>query len=191
MQLSNPLPIPQGRLKISGTTHYSIPGVEASSAGTFAISANTIRYAPIYVTTPITIDQMAIEVTTGGAASTTARLGIYNADLDWQPTSLVVDAGTVAVDSTGVKIASVNVTLPPGRYLLALNSDGAPTLRRVLGGAMFLGYANTLGASPFIVIPNTTQTYGVLPNPGTAISNISSGSSASTHHYIFLRTSAP
>jgi hypothetical protein len=41
----------------------------------------------------------------------------------------VLDVRAVAVESTGVN--TINQTLQPGCYLLAMNSDGAPTFRFV------------------------------------------------------------
>jgi hypothetical protein len=56
--------IQEARTKDSGATVYhSMPGVEALSATTLAITANVMYYAPIFVTTTITIDQLACVVT--------------------------------------------------------------------------------------------------------------------------------
>jgi hypothetical protein len=178
-----------GRVVAGGTTHFSLPGVEMTNVGTAVISAGVVRYAPILVETAITIDQLAIEVTAAGAANTTARLGIYRAGLDWQPTDLVVDAGTVAVDSTGVKTAAVDTTLLPGRYLLAVNSDGTPTLRTARGGSRYTGAIATLGASLVLGALTASQSYAAFPSSGTAYGV--AGATLGAIHYIWLRVSVP
>lgn len=182
--------IAHGRAVISGTTQYTIPGIEPTTTATQAITANVVRYCPIYVVTQITIDQLAIEVTSAGAGSTTARLGIYQMGTDGQPGSLVVDAGTVAVDGNGVKTVSVNTILTPGRYLTALNSDGAPTLRAVRGGGYLMGYNTALGATPGISAPNGAQTYGTFPSTGTAWT-AAGGTAIGPLQYIWMRVSTP
>lgn len=179
-----------GRLSLGGTTYFSLPGVEPTTVTTFAMAANQVRYAPILVITPITIDQLAIEVTSAGAGGTTARLGIYNADTSWQPTTLVVDAGTVAVDSTGVKTAGISTTLQPGRYLTAINTDGAPTVRTVRGGAHYMGLNTSLGASSFNISMLATQTYAAFPATATAPTTVGSGGNP-FQHYVVLRVSTP
>lgn len=191
MPLYAPPVVVEGRAKnADATIYYSIPGNQAATVATSAITANVVRYAPFLVKTPITLDQLSIEVTAAGAASTTARLGIYNADTDWQPTSLVVDAGTVAVDSTGVKTASISQSLSPGRYLLAFNSDGAPTVRIVRGGAHLLGYDPALNTTPFVTNIRVTQAYAVFPSPGTAWTTITAGATPNITS-IFVRISVP
>lgn len=180
----------EARAVFGATTQYSLPGVETSTSNVAAIAANTARYSPIYVATPIVIDQMALEITTNSAASTTCRMGIYNADRAWQPTTLVVDAGTVAADSNGVKTASVNVALSPGRYLLVINSDAGPTLRIVRGGARYFGIANGIGASPFNIDGRVAQTYGAFPATGDQWGT-NPGGSTPIFYFCFVRIATP
>jgi hypothetical protein len=184
------LAIPRGRLVVGGTTHYSLPGVDAQTPSTFSATAGVVRYAPILIETPITIDQLALEVTTAGAGATTLRMAIYSADAAWQPVALIVDAGTVAADSTGVKAASVNTALPAGRYLTAFNGDGAPTLRCVRGGHHLIGYQSGLGASLYFATLSATQTYGAFPGTPTAIAN-TPGNAVPIAQCVFLRVSVP
>jgi hypothetical protein len=159
--------IADGRPKFGSTLTYNIPGVDSSSASTLALAQNIIRYMPIVVVTPITLDQLAIEVTSAGSAGTVARLGIYSANTDWQPTNLVVDAGTVAIDSLGVKTAAINTLLQPGRYLLALNCNGAPTLRTRVGGGRYGGFPAALGTA-FTGTLQKASAFGVFGDPGVA-----------------------
>jgi len=54
------------------------------------------------------------------------RLGIYADDnLDGYPDRLVLDAGVVDLDTTGVKTIAIDQHLPAGLYFLALLTDSA------------------------------------------------------------------
>ena len=182
--------IAEGRAKSATVTYLSIPGIEPSGSSTSALAANRIYYEPILVVTAITLDQIVIEVGPAGAASTTARLGIYNANADWQPTTLVLDAGTVAVDSVGIKTITINQALPAGRYLLAVWSNGAPSLRFARGGNRYAGYNNALGSNAFIIAMYKDSTYGTYPDPGTAWDTVAV-LSAPLQHFVFVRVSTP
>ena len=193
MQLTIPPPIPEGRPKLSSTSQYNIPGVEISTVSTRALAANRIQYTPIYVKTTIVIDQVAIEVTTAGAAGKLARVALYNTDVDWQPTSKVFDAGTVAVDPgtpPTITTASVSATLAPGRYLVALISDGTPTLRVWRGGSRYFGLISTLNTTPLIQYVYVAGSGTTLPDPGTAWTSVTSGTLPPEHLVVF-RVSAP
>lgn len=161
-------PVQKARVVLSGLTYGSLPGVGSISSGTTTLAANQVRYLPIVVDTPITVDQLILEVTTAGAASTTARMGIYTAGLDWMPVTLVVDGGTVAVDSTGAKTLSISQQLMPGRYLLTINTDGTPTLRYVRGSINSALLTDAFGSSPIVGHLRATQTYGAFPATPTA-----------------------
>lgn len=178
-----------GRLLAAATTHMAIPGVVLNSQGTAALAANLVRYFPIYVVTPIVVDQLVLEVTTL-AGSTTARMGIYHADKDWVPGALVVDGGTVATDSTGVKAASVTAPLAPGRYLMATNSNGTATIRTFRGFLANQWLMSTLGASSVVFLLRGAQTYGAFPATGTAIDTVSA-STIALDYYMCLRISTP
>ena len=181
----------EGRQRYGGTSQFSLPGVDTyGSVSTATINADALRYETILVTTPITLDQLAIEVTTAsGTGGSTARLGIYAADTDWQPSSLIVDGGTVATDSTGVKTVSINQALTPGRYLLVVNASHNFTARFVRGGSRYAGYAPALGASPYNQVMTVTSTYAALPS--TVVPWTFTGTSTGTQHFIFCRVSTP
>jgi hypothetical protein len=182
--------IAEGRPKQGSTSYLMIPGCEPVAVTSVGAGANTIRYEPILVVTPITVDGIVIEVATAGGASTTARLGIYNADADWQPTSRVIDAGTVAVDSTGVKTAVISQVLAAGRYLLAFNTDGAPVMRTIRAGGRFAGYVTGLGTSPFIFSLTVASTYAAFASTGVAWTTASAATTP-FQHAVWLSVSTP
>jgi hypothetical protein len=179
-----------GRAASGGTPQLSLPGVDFISVGTKSLASGRLYYIPMLTTTAITLDRLAIEVTSAGAASTVARLGIYNATTSWQADTLVLDAGTVAVDSTGVKTVTINQALAAGRYFLALLGDGSPTVRMVRGGQEFMGLAPALGTGPFPGDWRAVQAYGALPTPGPAATT---GGNASSPFecFVFCRVSTP
>lgn len=98
------------------------------------LTANRLYYEPFSVRVTTVVDKLAVGVKVAGAGGTHIRLGIYNADTDWQPTTLVIDAGTVTADSVAVPKEidlAPNITLVPGLYLACFVSDGAPTMWEV------------------------------------------------------------
>jgi hypothetical protein len=161
----------RGRPKVGGTADFTIPGwLHISAAAAQALGANSLTYQQVFVETPITLDRLAIEVTTAAAAGKNARIGIYNADSDWQPTTLVAgsDAGPFLVDTTGVKAQTVDVTLPAGRYLFAMLLEATTSLRYFPGAiAGASAIAPTMGTDMHSVF-NVNQAWGALPASGPA-----------------------
>lgn len=169
MPLTNPILPSPGRPKVSTTDSLMLPGVALTgSVGTLAPGNNTLYYFPIYVAAPLTITGLLLEVTTL-AASGKARVGIYNADSDLQPTSLIVDGGELDCSSTGVKEATISTTLAPGRYLLAaVCNSGTIQVRYARGGSERLGVLPGLGANMLRAELTVTNTYGALASTGVA-----------------------
>ena len=166
-------------------SYLILPGVEFTGISTFTIAANRIYYAPIRVPVALTVDQIIIEVVTLSAGA--VRLGIYNADIYWQPTTLVSDAGTVDTGTAGVKaITGLSIPLPAGRYLLAVWSNATPELRMIYGGTRYAGYIDTLGANPVVNLMYVDSTYSTYPSSGTAW-NATGNSSTAMRHFAFVR----
>lgn len=185
--------VPRGRLKASGVAYPGIPGCEVISNGTQAIIANQVRYQGFIVDTPITLDQLTCSISATGTA-TLIRMAIYNADLDWQPTSLVVDGGTVSAAAAVPVAATINTVLLPGRYLTALNADGTATLFAWRGdgtrGGTGIATAMAAGSQNSLLV--ATQTFGAFPATGTAM--VSGGITAGNTppvHVALVRVSAP
>src|SRR5690606_34484293 len=83
----------------------------------YAGEVDTIYYFPIVVREALQITGVVAEITGGTGSGRLARIGIYEADFDLQPTALVGE-GEVDCSTTGIKSVAVAETLPPGRYLL-------------------------------------------------------------------------
>lgn len=187
-------PVAEGRVFPSGGTRgYIIPGVTTIATGTNSPTAQQIRYQPIFVATTITVDQIACEVTTFATAGTNVRMGIYSADTNWQPVALIADGGDVAVNvSNGVKTAAINVTLTPGRYLLAIMTDASNnvTLRTWRGGSRYGQLLATLGANSINDLWFVSTTYGAYSTTPVLWTGTSGGSTGMLY-YCVLRVATP
>ncbi len=110
------------------------------SGGSDAVVGNTIYFRPFFVPRARTYDRIAIELTVVGAGGTVVRLGIYRSSAAHIPTTLVVDAGTVAVDAgVAVKTITISEQLTKGNYFMAHVSDGTPEFRSIIPRITFLG----------------------------------------------------
>lgn len=96
--------------------------ITAGSATNVLIAANQPDVFPFLVTE--STDYTGIAVKVDAIAGTGARLAIYADDGDGYPGSLLLDAGTVSTTTTGWKEVAINITLEPGVYWLARNTDG-------------------------------------------------------------------
>jgi hypothetical protein len=96
---------------------------------TAALTANRRFFVPVYVSETRTFTEIAVVVTVA-AASSSIRLGIRNCNqATGQPTTLILDAGTVDSSTTGLKqITGLSQSLSPGWYILEITSNGAPTI---------------------------------------------------------------
>lgn len=107
----------------------------AGASGTSTLVNNRASATRWDVVEAITITRLWCEVTTVGEAGSVFRLGVWADDGAGKPGALVVDGGTVAGDSTGVKEVTVSQALPVGTYWVggAVQSAATtpPTMRVV------------------------------------------------------------
>ncbi len=103
-------------------------------ASTTAPPGSELRLLPFYVPVPRTIDRVACNVSTASStAGHVARLGVYNANAaTGLPTTVLVDSGTVAVDTTGAKDVAVSATLH-GLHWLGLTAQGGSFSAALVG----------------------------------------------------------
>lgn len=111
----------------NSSVYLTTPGTNSTTG---AIGSGRLNMMPIFVPYRRAFTTLACVVTSGGAGGTTGRMGLWNANqTTGKPTTLIEEgAATFAVDSTGVKTATISQTLDPGMYWLGLNSDGTPTM---------------------------------------------------------------
>lgn len=123
------LPVPSGSTT-ANSNYEGVPNTTFySTADTFVV-ADDIYYAIVPVTEDITINQVSFEVTgTPGNPGDSCRIGLYEADAQWQAGALVADWGQVNSDSSGWAQTSVNTSVAAGNYLSAIICDSGPSIR--------------------------------------------------------------
>jgi len=137
--------------------------VTSSDLAPSATLANVLDVVPFLVLTQTRFDRIAINVSTADAAGTQARLGIYRDNGSLYPGQLVLDAGTVATDGTGVRQLTIDVTLERGLYWLARVQNGTPQLLGYPGSAILsFGLDDTLTGAPCTGW-RASYTFGPLP----------------------------
>jgi len=160
----------------SSTSYWGIPGIWSNAAYTTkTMAANTLYYQPVILNGPVTCNGVGLNVSTLSTGS--IRIGIYNADTAWQPTTLALDAGTVSVTSTGWKsITGLTTVLTPGIYLFCYVSDGTPVVSNLIGQPWTGHYFDTALPTNWVKDLRVSFTYGVLPSTGTAWNTVQNNS---------------
>lgn len=153
--------------------HATMPGlvtgayvagiVNASALTTIAALANRIDFMPFVPARSITVNELALEVTTLIALAA-ARIGIY-ADASGVPGALIIGS-TANLDCTvlGVKTSTIaSTTLTAGTvYWLAVHSSLAPTYRGIAAAAL-MPLAHNATANAVYTLQRGTATFGTLP----------------------------
>lgn len=158
---------------------WVIPGWIRTTRTTTLFTINFIWYQPIFVMTTTAFDRIGVEESATGSAGS-VRLGIYEADVSDPtavvPKALVLDAGTVAVGTIGVKQITISETLNPGFYFLTLATGVGVTLYSSLdaSGPMEAESAATPGDEMDRVIPTVFKTFAALADPATAPTAVAS-----------------
>jgi hypothetical protein len=114
---------------ISGRYYTTDGSVTTGSVSTL----NRVTTLPFWVHTTTTFDRIGIRVT-ATAASSTIRLGIYSSNANYEPTTLVLDAGTVD-SATAISNQEITISqqLTPGMYFLAALPQGGTPSYQVIG----------------------------------------------------------
>lgn len=173
-----------GRGKDSGANLYAcLPGFVTAAASQSSTGMNgPIWYTRFYCEAPILVPSTLIEVSASQAA-TTMRGAIYVANMDWQPTKLLLDTGDLSSATTGVKTYTPTnpLYLPRGRYLTGFQSSGTTSGVRSVVGTLATGgplVQQGMGAATFGT-PTVTFTYGAFTDPGTAWTGVVSNGNGS------------
>lgn len=114
-----------------------------------------------------TIASISCNVTTGGTAGSTIRLGVYSSDGAGGVGALLLDAGTVAGDATGVKTVSslTTPTISDRLWLAAVwqgTNTSAPVLQAYSKAIAAVGWSAFVQFPPVIGYTYTGVT-GALP----------------------------
>jgi hypothetical protein len=136
---------------------------------------NDLFFHSYQVTSAITIQSLSINVSSAAASSSTiARLGIYTDNGSGSPQTLILDAGTVQLNSTGIKTITVSQSLAKGIYWFAVwYSKGG-------GASGSYGFYSDSGAKSDTSTGQITNSYGNSESPIGYLLNTTYGSFPST-----------
>lgn len=155
-------------LELARTGQYYLP-INGGWANQ-TLTANMLYATFLYVARAITIDRIAVWVSTADAVNPNIRLGIYNDGANLYPGTLLLDAGVVSAATTGLKAIEISQALTKGLYWVVAVSDGTPTLRATDANTMQwtpLGLDST-DITANLIGWTVAFTYAALPNPFTA-----------------------
>lgn len=115
-----------------GTWANSVKGYGDANAitasGTITLVADRAYAIPFMAAVDSEIDAIAFRVTTAGAAGKLAKAAIFSVGNDGLPGVKLAESGTIAIDATGLKLATFSRFSPPPTYFACLLSDGAPII---------------------------------------------------------------
>jgi len=108
--------------------HYIQPAAGETAAGVSAYATNTVQMSPVVIPVSLSVDALAVNVSTGEAID--LRLLLYSSDSDGHPSTLVTSV-TVNATSTGNVVGTLGspVALSAGLYWTAVRSNGGSTVR--------------------------------------------------------------
>lgn len=108
---------------------YYGPSGQGEAAGG-STSLGDLKLLPMWVYRTMSFDRVGVDhFATAGTAGTTFRIGMWRDD-GAGPATLVLDAGTVAMDTaTGRKEITISLTIPPGLYWVGGAGQGAGASR--------------------------------------------------------------
>ncbi|HSX28360.1 MAG TPA: hypothetical protein VLF60_02825 [Candidatus Saccharimonadales bacterium] len=135
----------------------------------------------------VTLSSIGCNVKTAGTAGSTIRLGIFSSDGAGLAGNVLLDAGTVAGDTTGVKTVSINQVVAPDRIWLGAVWQGtnstAPILQAYAHAAQFVGW-NSFYQFPSIVGYQYTGITGALSSLTGVTPNVENNNVAAVQFQI-------
>ena len=141
---------------VSGT-YYTTSSNSGSTQATVT-TTGTVSYLPFLVERTTTFDRIACRTSTTITGTSTVRLGIYN-NSNKQPTTVLLDAGTVSVNATSTIFSiTINQTLNPGWYWLAHVVNSTTGTHSFIQVADAIPFGQTALSASFGLQPAYTQT---------------------------------
>lgn len=154
---------------IAGRYYDATQVIAPGASGGVAFASGFLLMQPIYIPASDTIDRIGIYVNSAAAGGSVARLGIYARSASTGLAgALILDAGTVAIDSTGAKEITISQSVSGGDWLyLAYIANGTATIYGWSAAIFTQVYgqdalSNTASNGPAQYV---ARTYGALPNP--------------------------
>jgi len=84
-----------------------------------------------------------LEVTTSAASSNGIKVALYNAGADRNPSSLLLDAGTVDAATTGIKTLVISQAVAKGLYWLVIRTESNSAVIRGFNSALIPNFIGT------------------------------------------------
>ena len=170
-----------GRAESSDTTKsFIIPGAVQTGLNR-VITADRLHYGIIWLPTPLLVTSLMIDIVTAAAGN--IRIGLYSADVNWQPVGgPLADSGDISSGTTGLKTytPSTPIYLPAGRYLTAMHCSAAPTVRSHRG-LVESSIDAAMGSNLFPQFFYISTAYAAFATPGVAwTTTVGSSSSSET-----------
>lgn len=160
----NPPPL----LSVVQSAHWlRVPSNASFDNITDQLTVNRLYSVPFIVPQAKTFDRIGCVVAISFTGGSLARLGIYDDD-DGLPNNLILDAGTVLLDSVGDRAITISQALNPGRYHLALVADDDTGYLRSIKFQQLLAHYGTAdldATSDTKVMAYVAHTFGALPDP--------------------------
>jgi hypothetical protein len=125
---------------------------------TSAITTDSIRLCPFYVSSSITIDRVAFEVSAFGAGGN-IKFAIYNSS-NSRPTTVLLDLGVKAISANAVIEYTISQALASGFYFIAYLPSYNPSIYTFDTRLSYSLYPTAMGTT---FVPSTTS-------PGNAYS---------------------
>jgi hypothetical protein len=154
---------------------------QGTPGGTQATGLNKLRLTPYYLDIPLVATGMRIEITTA-AASSKARMGLYEVKTNGLPGNLIFETADVDTSTTGFKTGTATAKfIPAGVYWSACAGDNSSVVfRRHLQGSFrpsIIGGNSSTAASDSCMIYNLSSGWTTLPtsDPSTTNSDDSTG----------------
>lgn len=149
---------------------WYVPSDNSNTLSAVNHSAPSVFLVPFPVQVTMVIDQLAVELTTAGAAGSLCRFGIYRGNqTSITPSSLLVDSGDISSATLGVKTFTPGapLTLPPGLYFTAFSTNSASVFGvrslPTTNFAQVIGLASPGNVNLGTYINGVRASYGALP----------------------------
>jgi hypothetical protein len=108
----------------SGLYYFTYPSQTIIAT---TIANGSLRLTPFLVPRPVTLLRIGAEVTSVGSTGAVVRLGIFADNGSGQPSTLVLDAGTIDGTSATVQEIVISQALAPGLYWVGAVTQGSPS----------------------------------------------------------------
>jgi len=161
-------------------------GIFNVQGSAFTNVANTIRYVPFYIDQDITLTRLGINVVSAGAAASTCRLGSYTNDsATTQPSTRLVDSGTIDLVATGAKsVTGLSVALTKGLYWMAYFGNSASGSITAVGANFVFDVKGQASiASIGFVGFNQSLTYTSLPASAGTLTEVNGTTTVGIFYY--------